>query len=1007
MIILHSFWTDGSAGAFRIWGEDPTLPRKGPARRGRKPKKTPVLPHPFAADHTALAAALEGAGAQVAGEPGTATILLPAAGSNPLPSPECEPGSVMPDQADCSPYLVPTISLPVPIAFLADLPAGTRYGSTHRFWAEAARFALGLVVRQSFVPGTRGWEALIRGEDHDHVARLAGALPPACLFWAAGEDAPLPDPAALVTSFLNHAVHALVTGALREQPLLQKPRRGRPRKTVPLNEQWVEMLSGRRDDLTDEGEEITRFFGELEDWLSPMIAPAPLRACFRLEEPEGESERWRLSFHLQATEDPGIVIPASDVWKRRGEASTSLAQRFEDPQDRLLTDLGRASRIYPALRSSLASPRPAAVHLDTAEAYAFLSEWASLLIGNGFGVILPAWWKGTASRPTLQLKVKPAREGGGLGLATLVSYDWTVALGDRVLSPEEFEELSLLKIPLVRMHGQWQSIDRDEIKKALNAFTRKYAPGTMTTGDLLRVIAGADPDSPAVSEVTADGWLRGFLDRSAEGETIEPVLQPAAFSGTLRPYQQRGLSWLSFLARNGCGACLADDMGLGKTIQVIAYLLAEKERECPATPTLLLCPTSIVGNWRREFARFAPDLTVAVHHGSTRASGDVFAAQAAGSDVTITTYPLAVRDKALLASVDWNCIVLDEAQNIKTPSTKQARAVRSFGAPRRIALTGTPVENRLTELWSIMEFLNPGYLGSFESFQSGFAVPIERYHDPAKTSHLRGLIQPFVLRRMKTDRSIISDLPEKMEMKVFCTLTTEQATLYEAVLQEMLERAESAEGIQRRGIVLGGLTRLKQICDHPALFLHDNTTFGGRSGKIARLEEMLEEVLDAGERALIFTQFAEFGTLLESHLRERFGAAVLYLHGRTPQPKRDAMVQRFQQPGGPSIFLLSLKAGGTGLNLTAANHVFHLDRWWNPAVENQATDRAFRIGQTRDVQVRLMIAAGTLEEQIDMLLEEKKALADQIIGTGEDWIGSLSTDQLRDLLTLRRDAVED
>ncbi|NLA31823.1 MAG: DEAD/DEAH box helicase, partial [Methanomicrobiales archaeon] len=425
-----------------------------------------------------------------------------------------------------------------------------------------------------------------------------------------------------------------------------------------------------------------------------------------------------------------------------------------------------------------------------------------------------------------------------------------------------------------------------------------------------------------------------------------------------------------------------------------------------AAPALLVCPTSIVGNWQREFDRFSPNLAVTVHHGSNRAADDAFVTQVGTSDVVITTYQVAVRDRDLLESTDWNSIILDEAQNIKNPSTKQAKAVRALQAPRRIALTGTPVENRLTELWSIMEFLNPGYLGSFESFQSGFAIPIERYHDPKTTDNLREMIRPFVLRRMKTDRSIISDLPEKMEMKVYCNLTTEQATLYEAVVQEMLERAETAEGIQRRGIVLGGLTRLKQICDHPALFLHDKTTFGGRSGKIERLDEMLEAVLESGERALIFTQFAEFGGLLEGYLCERFGTAVLYLHGRTPRAKRDAMVQQFQQPGGPPLFILSLKAGGTGLNLTAANHVFHLDRWWNPAVENQATDRAFRIGQTRDVQVRLMISSGTLEEQIDRLIEEKMALADQVVGKGEDWIGSLSTDQLRELLTLRRDAVE-
>jgi len=1001
MIILHSFWTDGATGAFHVWGEDTTLPWKTPARRGRKPKRPPTLPHPFAADHVALTEALGGSG-----EPGMAAILLPAAGSDPLPSPGCDPGSVIPDLADCSSYLVPTISMSIPIAHLADLPAGTRYGATHQFWAQVARFALGLVVQQSFVPGPRGWEALVRGEDRDRVIRLTRALPPACRFWAAGGGGRPPDPEALVTSFLNHTIHEIITGALEDRPLLPKPR-GRPRKKIPPGEQWVEILSGRRDDFTGDAPEIARFAGELDEWLSPKIDHGPLRACFRLEEPEEEgSDEWRLSFHLQATDDPGIVIPAADVWDRRGEARASLTERFEDPQDRLLIDLGRASHIYPALQPGLKSRRPAAVDLDTTQAYEFLNGWASRLIDMGFGVILPTWWKASASRPALHLSVKPAGEEGGLGLTTLVSYDWKVALGDQTFSPEEFLALTDLKVPLVRMHGQWQAIDRSEIERALSAFRKKYAKDTMTTGELLRVIAGADPDGPAVGGVTADGWIGEFLDRLAEGGTIEPIPQPEAFSGTLRPYQQRGLSWLSFLARNGCGACLADDMGLGKTIQVIAYLLAEEERGCTAAPALLVCPTSIVGNWQREFDRFSPNLAVTVHHGSNRAADDAFVAQVGTSDVVITTYQVAVRDRDLLESTDWNSIILDEAQNIKNPSTKQAKAVRALQAPRRIALTGTPVENRLTELWSIMEFLNPGYLGSFESFQSGFAIPIERYHDPKTTDNLREMIRPFVLRRMKTDRSIISDLPEKMEMKVYCNLTTEQATLYEAVVQEMLERAETAEGIQRRGIVLGGLTRLKQICDHPALFLHDKTTFGGRSGKIERLDEMLEAVLESGERALIFTQFAEFGGLLEGYLRERFGTAVLYLHGRTPRAKRDAMVQQFQQPGGPPLFILSLKAGGTGLNLTAANHVFHLDRWWNPAVENQATDRAFRIGQTRDVQVRLMISSGTLEEQIDRLIEEKMALADQVVGKGEDWIGSLSTDQLRELLTLRRDAVE-
>jgi SNF2 family DNA or RNA helicase len=445
-------------------------------------------------------------------------------------------------------------------------------------------------------------------------------------------------------------------------------------------------------------------------------------------------------------------------------------------------------------------------------------------------------------------------------------------------------------------------------------------------------------------------------------------------------------------------------MGLGKTIQAIALLLQERETsDNGLEPALVICPTSVVGNWKREIQRFAPGLRVMVHHGSDRASGEEFVSMARTHDVIISTYGLARRDVEDLAQVPWSDIILDEAQNIKNPQAKQSQAIRTLPGGNRIALTGTPVENRLSELWSIMQFLNPGFLGSQAKFRKNFALPIERYQNQVATERLKGMVGPFLLRRVKTDPTVIQDLPEKLEMKVYCNLTAEQATLYRAVVKESLERVGSAgEGIERRGAVLGALTRLKQVCNHPAQFMGDGSTLAGRSGKLDRLGEMLEEALSVGDRALVFTQFAEMGHMLRAHLQSLFGVEVLFLHGGTPQKQRDRIVSRFQRgQGGPPIFVLSLKAGGTGLNLTAANHVFHFDRWWNPAVENQATDRAFRIGQRRDVQVHKFLCAGTLEERIDKMIESKKALAESVVGAGEGWLTELSTDELREIMALR------
>jgi SNF2 family DNA or RNA helicase len=440
------------------------------------------------------------------------------------------------------------------------------------------------------------------------------------------------------------------------------------------------------------------------------------------------------------------------------------------------------------------------------------------------------------------------------------------------------------------------------------------------------------------------------------------------------------------------------------TAQLIALLLQQG-----SGPTLVICPTSVVGNWRHELARFAPGLRVLVHHGADRASGEELSQSVAQHDVVLSTYSLLHRDEASLTQVGWDGVVLDEAQNIKNATTRAAQAARAIGARWRVALTGTPVENRLADLWSIFQVINPGYLGSAEEFRREFALPIERASDADATQRLKSLTAPFILRRLKTDRSVIADLPDKLEMKVYCSLTREQATLYEAVLQDTMRQIAESDGMQRRGLVLALLTRLKQVCNHPALLLHDGSALHGRSGKLARLGEMLEEVIASEERALVFTQYAEMGRLLQDYLRQTLNREVLFLHGGTPMAERDRMVSEFQTDAhGPPVFLLSLKAGGTGLNLTRANHVFHFDRWWNPAVENQATDRAFRIGQTRNVQVHKYVCSGTFEETLDDLIERKVALAESIVGTSEAWITEMSTDDLQRMFRLRReDAVNE
>ncbi|TPW19750.1 MAG: SNF2-like protein, partial [Elusimicrobia bacterium] len=720
-----------------------------------------------------------------------------------------------------------------------------------------------------------------------------------------------------------------------------------------------------------------------------------LRACLRLVDPES-GPVWRLEYLLQATADPSLLVPAEEVWERTPAARRLAKMSGADPEERLLAALAAAGRAFAPIAESLKGSAPGHAELDAAGALKFLKEAAGGLAASGFGVMLPPWWK-AADAPRLSVRLNVRAKGAARGAATWLDFDWKAALGSETLTLRELEELAGLKQPLVRVRGRWVEVDQAALAKAIAFWEGRRETGLSVADVFARM------REEAALEVEGEGWVGEFL--SADRDAFAALPAPQGFRGTLRHYQERGFSWLAFLVDRGFGACLADDMGLGKTVQALTLLLREKEAGRLARPALLVCPTSVAGNWLKEAARFAPGLKVALHHGSGRSRSPAgFKALAHGADLVVSTYALARLDAELVGAVDWSGVVLDEAQNIKNPDAKQSRALRGLKAGFRVALTGTPVENRLAELWSIMEFLNPGYLGPYDAFARRFAVPIERFQDAEAAALLKRIARPFVLRRLKSDPKIVPDLPDKAEMKVYCTLTREQATLYRAVVKDMMERIEASSGISRRGLVLSALTKLKQVANHPAHFLKDASPLPGRSGKLARLTEMLEEALASGDSALVFTQYREMGELLRTHLQAALLEETLFLHGGLPAPERDALVERFER-GSARLFVLTLKAGGTGLNLPRASHVFHFDRWWNPAVETQATDRAYRIGQTKNVQVHKLVCAGTVEEGIDSMIDSKRALAETVLGGGESGVTELSNADLRGLFELRDDAL--
>jgi SNF2 family DNA or RNA helicase len=746
---------------------------------------------------------------------------------------------------------------------------------------------------------------------------------------------------------------------------------------------------------------------------SQLTGKNQFRACFVLQPPESGTSSWVLGYYLQAADDAEFLVDGATIWSHPVENLTYRHRVIKQPQEILLRGLGLASRLYPSIASSLETDQPQSCQLQPMQAYEFIKAVAWRFEDNGLGVVLPpslANREGWANRLGLKIAATtPKKKSGRLGLDSLLAFEWQLAIGGQTLSKQEFDKLVALNSPLVEINGEWVELRPQDIKTAQGFFASRKEQMSLSLEDALRLSTG-DTQSieklPVVS-FEASGALQELISTLTNNNALEILPKPADFQGDLRPYQERGMAWLAFLERWGLGACLADDMGLGKTIQFIAFLLHLQEQKSLEKPTLLVCPTSVLGNWEREVRKFAPKLRTLQYHGDKRPKGKKFVEAVHQKDLIITSYSLLYRDLKSLQGVEWQIIALDEAQNVKNPEAKQSQAVRQLEAAFRVALTGTPVENRLQELWSILDFLNPGYLGNRQFFQRRFAMPIEKYGDTASLSQLRSLVQPFILRRLKTDRDIIQDLPEKQEMNVFCGLSPEQAQLYQQVVDASLAEIDAAEGLQRRGMILGLLVKLKQICNHPGQYLKQAQLTEPRlSGKLVRLQEMLEEVLSEGDRALIFTQFAEWGKLLQPYLEKHLQREILFLYGSTRKQQREEMVDRFQHdPQGPPIMILSIKAGGVGLNLTRANHVFHYDRWWNPAVENQATDRVFRIGQKRNVQVHKFVCTGTLEEKIHDMIESKKQLAEQVVGTGEDWLTELDTDQLRNLLVLDRSTI--
>ncbi|MEW5625499.1 SNF2-related protein [Streptomyces hydrogenans] len=885
---------------------------------------------------------------------------------------------------------VPAVTLPVATA-LPLLVAARHRPAAHpatACWGAAALHALHLVARGRLLPGLTAddldaWRAgPLDAEDIAHLRAVAAAMPYEAHAVPVAGSGPLglPDPEALVRAFLDAvadtlprtpaAVHAVGAPFAAAAP-----------QHLPGARAWAAEAAAGMDAGVRISLRLDLSAAELFD---------------TAEDAEGGPERQAAAAVLQvhSLADPTLVIDAAALWAGEGEHFGPRARI-----DALLA-LRRAARIWPPLGRLLERDAPDVLAVTEAELYELLGPAAARLADAGVAL---HWPRDLARSLSASAVVRPARSAPGSATdgtsffdsTELLRFDWQLALDGDPLTQGEMDVLAEAHRPVVRLRDRWVVVDPDLVRKA-----RKRELGLLEPVDALAaaLTGSAEVDGETVPAVPV-GALAVLRDRLLAGP--EAAAPPPGLTATLRDYQLRGLAWLDLMTSLGLGGCLADDMGLGKTVTLLALHLRRARRE----PTLVVCPASLLGNWQREAARFAPGVPVRRFHGTARELGDL------DGGIVLTTYGTLRTRAAQLTERPWGMIVADEAQHVKNPFSATAKALRTLPAPARVALTGTPVENNLSELWALLDWTTPGLLGPLKAFRARHARAAENHEElenEEAVERLARLVRPFLLRRRKSDPGIVPELPPKTESDHPVPLTREQASLYEAVVRETLGRIEEAEGMARRGLVMKLLTSLKQICNHPAQYLKEDAPRGGtarlagRSGKLALLDELLDTILAEGGSVLVFTQYVSMARLLADHLTAR-GIGSQLLHGGTPVAERERMVDRFQA-GEVPVFLLSLKAAGTGLNLTRAGHVVHYDRWWNPAVEDQATDRAYRIGQTQPVQVHRLVTEGTVEDRIAELLRAKKALADAVLGSGEAAFTELTDRELADLVSLRRSA---
>jgi hypothetical protein len=889
-------------------------------------------------------------------------------------------------------------------------PDGLELGGTARATFAVLELAQGAVTEGLVHPqleyDARRWFAFWAATLDDTVEKaleqIAAALPEVC---AAAFDG---DREAAVHDLYPYAVDHIARARLRVANVrLTSPSR-RTRSPIEL---FLEGLTAPTAELPEHSG-YSMLERKLTKWVDDGLTQlnnSPWKVVLRLD--ERETSDLALEVWLQAEDDATLSLPASLLWNGGDEVFAFM--RASDPRRALIQGL---TAIEPVLAEGgivFDELEPADVDLDQDRVRFFLRDAIPRLEELGVQVLLPSDWLRSSSRLRVNLRATTrrdptARSSGLLGTAELASFDWRLAIGDSELSEEELQELVTSKDPFVQVGGRWHALRRTDVEKALR-FLEKRRTGNGIV-ELVRAVSGLETEEAGLElgEVTLDETLDDLL-HGGEDRHFHPLPTPKAMQYALFPFQERGHGWLRMLGDLRLGGILADDMGLGKTVQAIAMLLSEREEAGADAfgPTLVVCPMSVARQWVAEIEKFAPSLRVHLHHGTDRLSGAVFAAVARESDVVVTSYDIVTRDVEDLCTVAWDRLLLDEAQDVKNPATKRARALRRVPARRRLAMTGTPIENRLQELWALMDIVNPGLVGSREWFERNFAGPIELFGDERALQRLKSMVQPFILRRPKDADEVELELPPITVEKDYCKLTIEQANLYRATVDRWMPQIEKHESsFNRRGAVLAMLGQLKQVCNHPEMVLYTGAPLAGRSGKLERLVELLQAVPE-GEKSLVFTQYPGFAALVP-HLEERLGRKVGFFHGRLTARQRDELLTSFTSEDGPSVLVISIRAGGRGLNLPAANHVFHFDRWWNPAVEQQATDRVYRFGQRKPVFVHSLICQATLEEKIDLLLESKKELAEKVIsGRSEDWLGDLDLDAIRAAVALAPEAEEE